>query len=416
MNNIPDRKTNLAVVFIIFTVALESVGFGIIVPVMPQLIMTLTGEDISHAAFYGGWLLFSYAVMQFFFAPVMGNLGDRFGRRPVLLLSLFVLGIDYLIMALAPTIAWLFLGRALAGIAGSSYSTANAYVADISTAENRAQNFGLMGAGFGIGFVIGPVIGGFLGEYGARAPFYAAAFLSLLNVLYGYFVLKESLPRENRRPFQLKRANPFGAFTHLRSNKVVFGLSGAVFLFMLAHLSLPAVWSYYTIEKFSWTEQQVGYSLGYAGILMIVVQAFLIRLIIPKIGAFRAGLIGMLMLVIGFTGYATATQGWQLFMWMTIASLQGLIMPSLQTVMTSQTESNSQGELQGAIAGIMSLTSILSPLLMTRLFGYFSSDSAIVYFPGMAFLTAALLQFLSLIVFVAVMLRQRNSLAANSAT
>ena len=332
----------------------------------------------------------------------------RFGRRPVLLLSLFVLGIDYLIMAVAPTIAWLFLGRALAGIAGSSYSTANAYIADISTAENRTQNFGLMGASFGIGFIIGPVLGGFLGEYGPRAPFYAAACLSLLNVLYGFFVLRESLPLEKRRQFQWQRANPFGAFKHISKNKIVFGLCGTVFLFMLAHMSLPAVWSYYTIEKFSWSERQIGFSLGYAGILMIIVQAFLMRWLIPKLGAFRTGVLGMVMLIIGFTGYATATQAWQLFVWMTVAAMQGLVMPSLQTVMTSNTQANSQGELQGAIAGIMGLTSILSPLIMTRLFGYFSSPQASVYFPGMAFLTAAALQILSLIVFVAVMVKIRQ--------
>jgi DHA1 family tetracycline resistance protein-like MFS transporter len=405
------NQSRLAVIFIVITVTIESIGFGIIMPVMPQLIVSLTGEDVSHAAFYGGWLLFSYAVMQFICAPVMGNLGDRFGRRPVLLLSLFVLGVDYIIMAMAPTIAWLFVGRIIAGIAGSSFSTANAYIADISTTENRAQNFGLMGAAFGVGFVIGPVIGGLLGEYGPRAPFYAAAVLSLINVLYGFFVLEESLSADNRRRFQWRRANPFGALRHIRSNSLVFGLGIAVFLFMLAHMSLPSVWSYYTIEKFSWSEKQIGYSLGYAGVLMIIVQAVLIRLVIPKLGAFRSAVFGMTMLVIGFAGYATATQGWQLYIWMTVAALSGFVMPAFQSVMTSHTEANSQGELQGAIAAITSLTSILSPLLMTRLFGYFSGPDAIVYFPGISFMTAAGLEMLALLVFVGVMLKASKVIA-----
>ncbi len=397
-----------AVIFVVITVALESIGFGIIIPVTPQLIMSLTGEDVSHAAFYGGWLMFSYAIMQFVFAPVMGNLGDRFGRRPVLLLSLLVLGVDYIIMAMAPNLAWLFIGRVMAGIAGSSYSTANAYVADISSAENRAQNFGLMGAAFGVGFVIGPVVGGFLGEYGARVPFYAAAILSGLNVIYGFFVLKESLPEEQRRPFQWRNANPLGTLLQIRGNPLVLGLCGAVFLYMLAHMSLPAVWSYYTIEKFAWSEKEIGYSLGFAGVLMILVQAVLIRAAIPKFGAFRCGVFGMIMMTVGFSGYALATEPWHLYAAIAIASLAGLVMPALQSVMTSHTQANRQGELQGAIAAISSLTAILSPPLMTRLFGHFSNAGAGLYFPGMAYMAAAALQLVSLLIFVAVMIKAKQ--------
>ena len=402
-----NNKSRHAVYFVIITVALESVGFGIIIPVMPQLITSLTGEGVSQAAFYGGWLLFSYAVMQFFFAPVLGNLGDRYGRRPVLLLSMFVLGIDYLIMAMAPTLFWLFIGRLMAGIAGSSYSTANAYVADISDDSNRAQNFGLIGAAFGVGFVIGPAIGGFLGEYGPRAPFYAAAGLSFLNAVYGYSVLKESLTKENRREFQWQRANPFGAFTHLKQNKIVFAMGTVVLIFGLAHQSLPSVWSYYTTQKFAWSESQIGFSLAFAGVSMIIVQAFLIRILMPILGNFRAGIVGMVAMTLGFTGYALATAGWQLYICIAVASLSGLIMPALQSVMTSNTNADSQGELQGAVAAVMGLTSIFGPLLMTGLFREFSQPGAAIYFPGAAFLTAAALQALALVVFIGVTMKAR---------
>lgn len=412
---ITNNNARHAVFFVIVTVALESVGFGIIIPVMPQLLTSLTSEDVSQAAFYGGWLLFAYAVMQFLFAPVMGNLGDRFGRRPVLLLSLFVLGIDYLIMALAPNLFWLFVGRIMAGIAGSSYSTANAYVADISNDKNRAQNFGLIGAAFGVGFVVGPVIGGFLGEYGPRAPFYAAAVLSLINVVYGFLVLNESLSAKNRRAFQWRRANPFGAFTALKQNSTVFAVSGVVFLFGLAHVSLPSVWSFYTKEKFAWSESEIGFSLAYAGVMMIIVQAFLIRIIMPVLGHFRAGVVGMTAMAIGFTGYALAAQGWQLYIWITVASISGLVMPSVQSVMTSHTQADSQGELQGTVAAIMSLASILGPLLMTGLFRQFSQPNAALYFPGAAFLAAAVLQVLALLSFAVIAGKARTPVVETGA-
>lgn len=398
-----------SVLFIVVTVVIESIGFGIIIPVMPQLIASLTGESLGQAAFYGGWLLFSYAVMQFFFAPIMGNLGDRFGRRPVLLASLFVLGVDYIILALAPDIIWLFIGRIIAGIAGSSFSTANAYIADISTDENRAQNFGLVGAAFGVGFVVGPAVGGMLGEYGLRAPFYAAAALSLVNVFYGYFVLRESLARENRRPFNWRRANPLGSLGHIKQNATVFGIGCAVFLYMMAHMALPAVWSYYTQVKFSWSPVRTGYSLAYAGVLMIVVQAGLIRVAIPRLGAHKAGLLGLTAMIIGFFGYGSATSGAQLYIWITVASLSGLVMPAFQSVMTSHTAKNSQGELQGAIAAITSLTSIMSPILMTQLFGHFSNPTGEMYFPGIAFITAAILECITLVIFIGVMARATKS-------
>ena len=252
-----------AITMVLITALLDSVGFGIIMPVLPELLMDVTGEDVSASAAYGGWLMFAYAAMQFLLAPVIGGLSDRFGRRPVLLFSLFVLGIDYLIMWWAPSFAWLLVGRLIAGAAASTYSTCNAFIADISPPDVRAANFGLMGAAFGMGFIIGPVVGGLLGEYGARAPFLAAALLAFANLLYGLLVLPESLTRERRRPFDWRRANPTGTLASLRRYPVVFGVIGAYFLFLLGHHVLPSTWSFFTMERFDWSPREVGYSLGW---------------------------------------------------------------------------------------------------------------------------------------------------------
>ena len=391
-----------AVIFIFITVLVDSIGFGIVIPVMPALLMQVAGADISHAAYWGGALWFAYALTQFFGAPLAGNLSDRFGRRPILLCALAALGIDYLIMGIAPTVSVLIVGRLIAGAAGSTYSTANAYVADISNDDNRTQNFGLIGAAFGGGFILGPAIGGFLGEFGPRVPFFAAAVLSLLNVLYGIFVLRESLALKDRRPFDWRRANPLGALVHLRSNPAVFGLAVALFLYMLGHYSLPATWSFYVIEKFNWSEADVGLSLSYVGVLMVAVQAGLIRVLIPKLGPSKAGILGMVLMAVSFLGYALSAYGWQMYLWMTVASLAGLVMPSYQSAMTSQVEANSQGELQGAIAILTSITTIIGPVLMTQLFGYFTSPSVPLYLPGAPFLMASLLTVCALGLFILV--------------
>jgi len=257
-----------AVFFIFMTVLLDTIGFGIILPVLPGLIMELTGKGLSAAAIYGGWLWFVFAVLQFFCAPLLGNLSDQYGRRPVILFSLFALGLDYLVMGLAPTIAWLFVGRAVAGMAGASYTPAYAYLADISPPEKRAQNFGLVGAAFGMGFILGPAIGGVLGELGPRAPFFAAAGIALVNVVFGYFVLPESLARESRRPFSIARANPLGTLLQLRNYPVVVGLAGVLFLWQLGIQSLPSTWSFYTMFRFGWSKAAIGYSLAFAGLIM----------------------------------------------------------------------------------------------------------------------------------------------------
>jgi DHA1 family tetracycline resistance protein-like MFS transporter len=335
----------------------------------------------------------------------MGNLGDRFGRRPVLLFALLALGLDYLLMAFAPTIGWLFLGRLIAGITGSTFSIAYAYVTDTTDVEKRAQAFGLVGAAFGGGFILGPVIGGLMGEFGDRIPFYAAAVLALINVVYGYLVLGESLARENRRPFELRRANPLGALLQMRRFPLVSGLATAYVLYMLGHNALPSTWTYFTIEKFSWSEAQIGLSLGFAGIFMILIQAGLIRWAIPTFGAFRAGVFGMLAVMLGFCGYALAQSGWQLYPFLAIASISGFVGPSFQVILTNEVPANAQGELQGALSSITSLTSIVGPVMMTQLFARFTAESAGFYFPGVSFLAAALLTGICLLIFSSVVLK-----------
>ncbi len=385
-------NTSRAMAFIFVTVLIDSIGFGVVLPVLPQLIVELTGGNISTASVYGGWLAVVFAATQFFCAPIMGNLSDRFGRRPVLLLALLAFSIDYTLMGFAPTIAWLFLGRLVAGITGATFTPAYAFVADVSKPEDRAKNFGLMGAAFGVGFVVGPVIGGLLGEFGVRAPFFAAAALALLNMAYGYFVLPETLAKADRRPFSWARANPVGALSHLRGYPVVFGLIGVLFVHYLAHNSLPAVWSFYGAEKFQWSPREIGYSLGVVGLLMAIVQGGLIRAIIPRIGERRAAYIGLSLAAIAFFGYAFAPYGWVACLFMLPGALSGIAFPSIQGLMTGVVPPNAQGELQGGISSVSSITAIVSPFVMTQLFGYFTAPGAPVYFPGAAYLVAGLLE------------------------
>jgi len=381
-----------AFVFIFVAVLVDSIGFGIILPVLPRLIMQLTGVSVDRAAVYGGWLSFVYALMQFFCAPVLGNLSDRFGRRPVLLFALLALGCDYLIMGFAPVIAWLFVGRMIAGVAGASFTPAYAYVADITEPARRAQNFGLMGAAFGIGFIVGPAIGGLLGGLGPRAPFFAAGAIALANTALGYFALPESLPQESRRPFHWSRANPLGTLLHIRRYPVVTWLLGALLLWQLGHQVLPSTWAFYTISKFQWTSAEVGYSLAFVGLLMAVAQGLLTRVLIPWIGGERrAAAAGMGAALLAYVGYAFATQGWMMYAVSLTTFIFALTYPSMNALASQQIPANAQGELQGAVACVYSLSSILGPPLMTQVFGHFSARSAGVYFPGAAFLAAALL-------------------------
>jgi DHA1 family tetracycline resistance protein-like MFS transporter len=381
-----------ALLFIFILVLIDSIGFGIILPVLPRLIMQLTGVGIDRAARYGGWLSFVYALMQFFCAPVLGNLSDRFGRRPVLLFAVLALGVDYLIMGLAPTIGWLFLGRVIAGVAGASFTPAYAYVADITEPGRRAQNFGLMSAAFGIGFILGPAIGGLLGTFGPRAPFFTAGIIALANAMLGYFALPESLPPAKRRPFHWVRANPLGTLTQMRRYPVVLLTLGALFLWQLAHQVLPGTWAFYTISKFHWTSAQVGYSLAFVGLLMAVAQGALTRVLVPWLGGERrAAIAGMLAAFLAYIGYALATQGWMMYVVGLTTFLFALTYPSMNALASEQIPANAQGELQGAVASLGSLSAIIGPPLMTQIFSHFSDPTAAVYFPGAAFLAAAAL-------------------------
>jgi DHA1 family tetracycline resistance protein-like MFS transporter len=388
------RKAALGFIFV--TLLIDVIGLGIIIPVMPSLITELINGDLSTASMYGGWLIFAYAVMQFFFAPILGGLSDRFGRRSVLLISLFGFGVDYLFLAFAPTIGWLFVGRVIAGIMGASITTATAYIADVSPPEKRAQNFGMVGAAFGLGFIIGPVIGGVIGlHFGARAPFIAAACLTLVNWLYGYFILPESLPKENRRAFEWKRANPLGSLLQFRKYPVVLGLVASIVLIYLSAHATQSTWNYYTMEKFGWNEAWVGYSLGAIGLMIALVQGVLIRIIIPRIGQERSVYIGLGLYCVGFTLFAFATQGWMMFAFLIPYALGGIAGPSLQGIMAGQVNSNEQGELQGALTSLISVTSIVGPPVMTNLFAYFTSSASSIYFPGAPFLMGAVLSLIS---------------------
>lgn len=376
------NKKGAALGFIFITLAIDSIGLGIIIPIMPDLIKELIHEDLSQASVYGGWLTLSYAAMQFIFAPVMGALSDKYGRRTVLLCSLFGFGVDYLFLAFAPTIAWLFLGRIIAGMLGASFTTASAYIADISEPEKKAQNFGLIGAAFGLGFIIGPAIGGQLSHFGLRFPFYAAAALALLNWLYGYFILPESLPKENRRELDWKRANPFGSLRQLFKYKAFTGLIISLILVYIAAHAIQSTWTFYSMEKFSWTPQLVGYSLTFVGVILAVAQGGLIRLIIPKLGRKRSVYIGLLMTTLGLILIAFATQGWMMYAFIIPYALGGITGPSIQAIISEQVPKNEQGELQGALTSLMSATSVIGPVMMTYIFRYFTSNASPVIFPG----------------------------------
>jgi len=383
-------KKSAAVGFIFITILLDVIGIGIIIPVIPKLLEDLLKADITEAAKIGGWLAFAYAFTQFIFAPVVGNLSDKFGRRPILLVSLIAFTFDYLLLAVAPTITLVFIGRIIAGITGASISTATAYIADVSTPENRAKNFGMIGAAFGIGFIIGPVIGGLLGQFGPRVPFYAAAVLCFLNFLYGYFLLPESLPKDKRRNFEWKTANPVGAILRLKKYPEVLGLATAIFFMYLASHSINGNWSFYTMYRFKWDEKMVGISLGVIGVLIALVQGGLVRWLNPKLGNSRSILIGLSLNCIGLCLFAIAQEGWMMFVFLVPYCLGGIASPALQSEITTHIPATQQGQIQGTLASINSATAIFGPLLMTNAFYYFTHNQAPFQFPGIPFVIGVL--------------------------
>ena len=388
-----------ALVFVLLSVFIDSLGFGIIIPSMAPVLMELTGQPEPIAVKWNGYLMAVYALLQFFMAPIFGNISDRIGRRPVLLWSLAAFGIDFLLTGLARTMSWLFIGRAVAGVFGASYAAAGAYIGDISNDENRARNFGFIGAAWGSGFTLGPVIGGFVAAHiDPRAPFFVAAGLAMANVIFGLFVLPESLPRERRRKFEWARANPFGAVKSLAHLPMVAGLLLAVFLYQVAHDSLPAVWMFYTQHKFGWGSAEVGMSLTFGGIMTVIVMGGLTGVVVPRIGERRAITFGFLLMTLGFLGYAFATQAWMLYAALAIGSLGGIANPAVQTVMSRQAGPSAQGELQGAVASLNGIAAVISPLVMTQLFSYFSQPPAPLIFPGAPYLVSGVLVLLCVLV------------------
>jgi DHA1 family tetracycline resistance protein-like MFS transporter len=390
-----------AVGFIFITILIDIIGFGIIIPVLPQLLQQLLHvtdrTDISAISKPAIFLTLIYGLMQFIFAPILGSLSDRYGRRPVLLFSLLGFGLDYIFLAFAPTIGWLFLGRMISGISGASITTASAYMADISNEKNRAQNFGMIGAAFGLGFIIGPMLGGLLGELGTRIPFLVAAGLALVNALYGYFVLPESLDMEHRRSFDIKRANPVSSLLKLKKYPAVLGLIFSLLLIYLAAHSVQSNWSFANINKFGWTPKMIGISLAVVGVLVSLVQGLLIRVVNPKLGNEKSVYIGIALYAIGLTLFAFATQGWMMFLFLIPYCLGGISGPALQALISVHVPKNEQGELQGSLTGLNSLTTIVGPPMMIGLTSYFSikNDSHHIYFPGAAFLLGAFFMLLS---------------------
>lgn len=393
----PHRQRKAALGFIFATFLIDVIGLGIIVPDIPKLIEHLIHGDVSDASWYGGWLSVAYAGMQFLFAPLVGNLSDKYGRRPVLLCSLLGFSVDYLFSAFAPTIGWLFVGRLVSGITGASVTTASAYIADISQPENRAANFGMIGVAFGLGFIIGPVIGGILGKYDVHYPFIAAALLALLNAAYGYFVLPESLAAGHRRPLDWKKINPFTSVVQLKKYKAVFGLAISLFLVYFAAQAVQSVWTFYTMDKFDWNEAQVGYSLGFVGLMVALVQGGLIRMIIPKFGEERSIWAGLLFYAVGLVLFAFASRGWMMYVFLVPYCLGGIAGPALQGYMSANVPANEQGALQGGLTGLTSISSVFGPLVMTESFYYFTKSNPFFRFPGAPFLIGAVLMLLSVI-------------------
>ena len=392
------KHKSAAIGFIFITMLIDITGWGIIIPVIPKLIKELINGDISEAAKYGGWLTFAYAITQFLFAPLIGNLSDKFGRRPIILISLFAFALDYLLLAFSPTIVWLFVGRIIAGLTGASITTASAYIADVSTPENRAKNFGMIGAAFGLGFIIGPIIGGLLGQFGSRVPFYAAAILCMLNFLYGYFILPESLSKENRRAFEWKRVNPITAFVNLKKYPSLIGLILAIFLLYVGSHAVHSTWSFFTMYQFNWDEKMVGISLGVVGLLVGIVQGGLIRWINPRLGNEKSIYVGLALYTFGMLLFAFATESWMMFVFLIPYCLGGIAGPALQANVSSKVPANEQGEIQGTLASLMSASAIIGPPMMTNTFYFFTHKEAPFQFPGAPFILGSFLMLLSTII------------------
>ena len=392
------EKTKLT--FIFLTILIDCIGIGITFPIAASIVTEVAHVSVNEATTYSGWMMTAYALMQFIFSPVLGGISDKFGRRPVLLLSLFGLGCDYIFLSLANTLPLLFLGRTIAGMCGASFTTGFAYVADISPPEKRAQNFGMMGAAFGLGFIIGPMIGGMFSTMGTRAPFVAAACFSLLNWLFGFFILPESLKLENRRAFDIKRANPFGAFAELRKNKNIRVLVVCMFLLYLAGQVMPSTWPFYTKFMYKWSDREIGYSLTFVGVMIALVQGGLIKQAQKIFGTNKSVYIGLAFYIAGLCLLSFASRSWMVYAFTFVYCFGGIAPPTLQSVISSRVPANEQGELQGMMTALTSLSTVLSPIIMTNLFYFFTRENSPFYFPGAAFAAAAVIVCLGAVICV----------------
>ena len=391
----------LALTFILLTVALDAIGIGLIFPVMPDLMMEVTGKSLSEAAIWGGLITASFAVMQFLFGPIVGNLSDRYGRRPVLLASMTVMALDYIVMGLTASVWVLLAARMMSGITAATHSTANAYIADISAPDQRAKRFGLIGAAFGIGFVLGPIIGGLLAGIDTRAPFWAAAALAGANALFGLLVLPESLPMSERRPFTWARANPLSSFKAIRRLPGLRALLAVAFLYALTFTVYPAIWSYFGKAAFGWSATWVGVSLAAYGVALALVQSLLVAPAIRKFGETRVVIIGMCIEVGAFIFLGLTTSGLLTLLFTPITALGGIAGPALQSLQSRRVPASQQGELQGILTSLNALTMIAGPLMMTWVFGLFTAPTAPIFLPGAPFLLAGVLMVAAVLVFVA---------------
>lgn len=408
-----DPKSARRGLFLVFVILfLDVMGIAIIMPVLPAYLEELTGATIGEAAVEGGWLLLVYSGMQFLFAPLIGNLSDRFGRRPVLLASVFTFALDNLICALATSYGMLFVGRVLAGISGASFSTASAYIADASDDSNRAKNFGLIGIAFGTGFALGPVLGGVLGEFGPRVPFFGAAALSFVNFVVAFFLLPETLAQEHRRRFEWKRANPLGTLKQMRNYPGIGWILLVFFLYWQAHAVYPAVWPFVTSERYGWSEGQIGLSLGIFGICGAIVMGFVLPRVVPRLGEWKAGVVGLIFTGLGFFGYAFAFQGWMVYAVILATCLEALADPPLRSIAAAQVPPSAQGELQGALSSISSFTTIVGPLMFTQIFAHFTAPQAPVHFAGAPYLLSAVFTIFAIVIY---MMRLRSKAVPASA-
>ena len=392
------KSSGKALAFVLITILVDAMGIGIIVPVIPSLLMELVGKGLSSVAVYNGWLMMLFAGLQFLSAPILGNLADCYGRRPVLLVSLAAYGMDLIIMGLAPTIGWLFIGRAMSGVFSATVVVASAYISDVTTDAERARGFGWMGAAFGIGFVVGPAIGGLLGEYNNRLPFFVAAGFAVANVIFGYFVLPETLDPADRREFSLRRAHVVGALRRMFGYPVIRGLLLALVFFNVAQDANLATWTFVTMEKFGWTAFDIGMSMTFIGVCMAIFQGFAVGPAVKWLGDNRAVIVGFVMFVASFFGFAFATAGWQMYAWTVIFAMGSISGPAMTAILSKRLPINEQGELQGALTAMRSITACFGPVTMTWLFSYFSGPVAPIQFAGAPFFVAAVLTTAGLLV------------------